>query len=461
MSFNNTHLFRYFMLICLIIIPAACTPSTNPSNIPASPQGIPTSAVIPSGIVSPIVPTQAQPTEPTNTPSAIAIEISETPASQPPPAASAVATETSISRIAPTLAFLKDGDIWLIDEPGGKPYPLSVTGDIISYAWAPGGQRLAAFNGKTLCFINRDGSVRTACLDLGLNDAQSKIERQIILSPDQRWIVLWNPLNPQDEEAIGWMIVALDTSNDMYRINDPVDWGAALDLQKGPGGVTGQPLFLSDNRLIGTLTHQSLCGSSGCHYRLFQFDLSKKSFTPYPEKPVEGFSEGARLSLSQDNRTLANFGAFITDCTDYATDITTFDLDGMNIKTYDLEKEALIDFTFSPEMDRAILARSSSCKVTGGNKWASTCGLYQEFDVLPMQLWTIASNERRDLVPGILPTWSPGNKWTAFQSCLVEDSNKTWKPSGDAKVSIYLLDPIDGTVSLVSDGTAPQWQPMP
>jgi hypothetical protein len=460
MSFQNTRLFRYIVLICLIIIPAACTPTNNIPNTQQPPQEIPASAVVPTGNVSPSIATLPKPAPPTNTQSVTATIISETPTSRPSLSASTIATETSAPRVGPTLAFLKDGDIWLLDEPGGEPYPLSVTGDIISYTWAPGGQRLAAFNGKTLCFINRDGSVRTACLDLGLNDAQSKVERQIILSSDQRWVILWNPVNPQDEQAIGWMIVALDTSNDMYRINDPVDWGAALDLQKGPGGFTGQPLFLSDNRLIGTLTHQSLCGSGGCHYRLFQFDLTNKSFSPYPDKPVEGFSEGARLFLSQDSSTLANFGTFITDCSNYATDITMFDLDGKNSKSYNFEKEALIDFSFSPGMEQAILARSS-CNNSGQNKWASTCGLYQGFDVLPMQLWTIASNERRDLVPGIMPVWSPGNKWTAFQSCLVEDKNKTWQPTGDAKVSIYLLDPIAGTVSLVTDGTSPQWQPMP
>ncbi len=89
---------------------------------------------------------------------------------QPYPAATLEVTPSEIPSTGPTLAFLKDGDIWLLDEPGGQPYPLSITGDIISYTWAPGGERLAAFNGKTFCFINRDGSVRTACLDLGLNE---------------------------------------------------------------------------------------------------------------------------------------------------------------------------------------------------------------------------------------------------------------------------------------------------
>jgi hypothetical protein len=380
---------------------------------------------------------------------------------RPNPTAAIELVPSEIPSAGPTLAFLKDGDIWLLDEPGGQPYPLSVTGDIISFNWAPGSERLAAFNGKTLCFINRDGSVRTACLDLGLNESQSKLERRILLSPDQRWVVLWNPVNPQDEGAIGWMIVALDTTNIMYRIEDPVEWGALLDPNNQPGGFTGQPIFLANGQLIGTLTHHNLCGSGGCHYQLFQFDLTNKTFLAYPNKPEEGFSEGARLFLSQDYRILANSGTFITDCDNYSTFIDTFDLNSQTRQTYNLDKEALIDLAFNPAMDQAIFARRTSCSEQGQTIWSSTCGLFQGFELLPMQLWKIASNERKDLYPGAMPTWSSDSKWIAFQSCLAKNDAGAWAPSEKTAVGIYLLDPATGDLILVSDGASPQWRTAP
>ncbi len=178
---------------------------------------------------------------------------------------------TSIPKFGPTLAFLKDGDIWMLDQPGSEPYPLTFAGDIMGFTWSPNGERLAAFNGKNICFFYRDGSIRSACLDLGLNVEQSIIPRQLIMSPDQHWIVLWNPTTPQDKGTIGWMIVALDTTNIMYRIEDPVDWGATLTPENEPGGFTGHPLFLEDGRLVGTISHQSLCSEYDCQYHLNLF----------------------------------------------------------------------------------------------------------------------------------------------------------------------------------------------
>ena len=242
------------------------------------------------------------------------------PPTEPPTAVAA--SETSKPEILPSvfpstgpvMAFLKEGDIWLVEEPSGIPYPLTIAGDILGFTWAPNGERLAAFNGHTLCFYNRDGSIRTACLDLGLNDEQAKIERRLVLSPDQRWIVLWNPVNSQVEEAIGWMIVALDASNTMYRISDPVEWGAKLTQDGEAGGFTGMPIFLPDGRLVGTLAHRSMCAASGCHYQLFQFDLETHVFAPFDNDPQEGFSEGQGLQVSHDGKILTNFGTFFNDC---------------------------------------------------------------------------------------------------------------------------------------------------
>ena len=347
MRFQILHLYWRIFIIALLVWLSGCTPPSAPQTAQPPPQ-VPSVAISPTRIAPQPAATNGEPEISTEIPAAPTTVKNETPTAPPYPSVTTEVPPSEISSAGPTLAFLKDGDIWLLDEPGSQPYPLSIAGDIISFTWAPGGERLAAFNGKTLCFINRDGSVRTACLDLGLNETQSKMERRLLLSSDQRWVVLWNPINPQDEGAIGWMVVALDTSNIMYRIQDPVDWGAALDPNNETGGFTGQPIFLANDQLVGTLTHRNLCVADGCHYQLFQFDLNNKTFSPYLNNPAEGFSEGAPLVLSQDGRILANFGAFIMDCDNYSSSIDTFDLSSQSRQTYTLDKEGSDRFGVQP-----------------------------------------------------------------------------------------------------------------
>jgi hypothetical protein len=366
---------------------------------------------------------------------------------------------TLVPRVGPGLAFLKDGDIWIVDKPGSEPYPLTVAGDIIGFTWAPNGERLAAFNGHTLCFFQRDGSVRTACLDLGLNEEQAAIERRLILSPDQRWIVLWNPENPQETGTIGWMIVALDTSNIMYRIQDPIDWGAELTKDKSPGGFTGVPIFLPDGRLIGTLSHREFCESVNCRYQLFEFVLQDHTFVPFTNTSENHLGEGPGIELSKDGRFLINFGTFYSDCSDYIASIEVLNLENEIANMYEFENTAVIGLTFDPDMQQAILARSSGCINPDLKTWSTICGLATGIEILPMQLWKPEENSHSDLLPGISPTWSPDGEWIAFESCLVKDETGEWQTSELAPPVVYLTNPGNTEIIEIQSGAQPQWQP--
>jgi len=442
--------------IALLFLTGCTTlfPSTPPENPPIPP----TELSAPTGDA------------PKTTPS-IQVEVAATSATDEPAlpeptqvltqtALPAEATATIVPPVGPALAFLNERDIWIVDSPGSDPYPLTVAGDILGFTWAPNGERLAAFNGHTLCFYHRDGSVRTACLDLGLTDEQASIERRLILSQDQRYVVLWNPINPQDKGAIGWMIVALDSTNLMYRIEDPVDWGAALTGEDEPGGFTGQPIFLPDGRLIGALTHQSFCGPGGCHYKLFQFDLTEHVFSPFDNKPEDGFSEGQNLMLINNGRSLADFGLFFNDCEDYVTLIDIFDIQTQERQKFNLDSESLIDLAFNPQTDQVVLARAAGWCTPDANLWAAQCGLSQGIEILAMQLWTPGSEERTDLVPGLTPTWSSDGEWLAFQSCLAQDESLNWTPSGETSPEIFLLNPLSGVTMRIFSGMQPQWQPI-
>ncbi len=447
---------RTSALVALLILTACAFPF--PSAVQENPPKLPTELSVVTGEAPQYTATAGKPQISTSVP---VIESTQ-PASNPPAAETALpveATATIVPPLGPALAFLNERDIWIVDTPGSEAYPLTVAGDILGFTWAPNGERIAAFNGHTLCFYHRDGSVRAACLDLGLTDEQASIERRLILSPDQRFVVLWNPINPQDEGAIGWMIVALDSTNLMYRIEDPVDWGAALTSENERGGFTGQPVFLPDGRLIGTLSHRSNCGSGGCHYQLFQFDFASRVFIPFANKPEDGFSEGLSLSLIKDGHDLANFGTFFSDCENYITLIDTFNIDTQERQTYNLEGEALTDLAFNPQSDQAILARTSGCNSPDENLWAAQCGLSQGFDILPMQIWNPASTERVDIYPGVMPAWSADGEWLAFQSCLAQDASDHWAPSGETSPEIFLLNPLSGETLRISSGMLPQWQP--
>lgn len=429
---------------CTTFFPSA--PPKSPPELPteAAPQTIPTSDQVEISTAAPVVestlPAQTEPVSQTTQPGE--------------------ATATNAPTIGPALAFLHERDIWMMDAPGSEPYPLTVAGDILGFTWAPNGERIAAFNGHTLCFYHRDGSVRTACLDLGLTDEQAAIERRLILSPDQRFVALWNPINPQDKGAIGWMIVALDSTNLMYRVEDPVDWGAALTSENEPGGFTGQPIFLPDGRLIGALSHQSSCGSGGCHYQLFQFDLNEHVFRPFDNKPEDGFSEGLSLALVNDGRSLVNFGAFFNDCDNFISLIDIYDLETQERQTFNLDGEALTDLAFNPQSNQAVLASASGWCTPDANLWAAQCGLSQGLDILAMQIWTPGSAERTDLYPGVTPAWSSDGDWLAFQSCLVQDDSENWAPSGETSPEIFLLNPLSGETIRVHSGMQPQWQPI-
>jgi WD40 repeat protein len=418
--------------------PATTTPAAQPATPPAAPAtttplqpGVP-GATQPPIETAPIAPTAA----------------GEGPAAPPtlPPSG------------GPQLGFLKDGDVWLLDQPTGQPYPLTVAGDILSFAWSPDGKRLVIFNGRSLCFFHSDGSVRTACLELGLDDNQAQVPRNIIWSPDQRWIVLWNQFNPWDEGAIGWLIVGLDTANEMYRIGDPVDWGASLAPNNEPGGFTGQPVFLPDGKLVGTLTHRYLCSEGGCHYQLYEFNFETKSLTPYPNKPQEGWSEGQRLVLSDDGRVLTNYGVFFFGCDSYVTFLDAFELASQSRQSYNLEGQAMADLAFSPDLKSGVFARTAGCLSETSAAWNQTCGLFPGFEVFSMQRWDPASGALSDLPPGISPDWSPDGQWIAFNSCLAKNAAGAWEPSGNTPASVYMLD-TTGNLTAISAGSMPAWRP--
>lgn len=360
---------------------------------------------------------------------------------------------------ATELAYLHEGNLMLVEVPSGTARPLTSGQELISFAWSPDGNQIATFNGNSLCFLQRDGASIGDCLDLSLDETQAMARRQIIWSPDQKSIVLWNQSNPWDEGAIGWIVLLLDGDAEPILIEDPVDWGAEISADNEPGGITGQPVFSNNGELLGTITHRWLCGSGGCHYKLFQFDIVNRNFTVYPNKPEEGFSEGQNLILSQDGETLVNFGTFMTDCDNYFTFVDFYHLETQNREIFNLVQEAIVSMTISPDNNFAVIARSAGCSDQNQETWASTCGLSSGPEVFPMQVWELASNQRSDLLPGISPTWSPNGYWLAFNSCLAQNADGNWDINPQGSPEIMIRSFVDGAIIKIGPGSQPAWRP--
>lgn len=415
------------------------------------------------------VPVEGQPQSPAEATSQVflpQIEVSEgtpqveatTEATSPTDIPSPV-SPTSPQGPATELAYLSGGNLYLVEIPSGSPRQLTTSNDLLSFAWAPDGNQLAAFNGKQLCFVQRDGTNPAECLELPMDDTQAKIQRQIVWSPDQSSIVLWNSVNPWDEGAIGWMIISLDSSTEPVTILDPVDWGIEITPENEPGGITGQPVFLADDSLIGTVTHRWLCSSGGCHYQLFQFETVDRNFSPYDNKPQEGFSEGQHLVLSKNGSILVNFGTFMTSCDDYFTFVDFFHLDTQNREIFNLTQEAISKLTLSPDNQFAVIARTAGCSDPNQVTWASACNLSSGLDIYPMQIWQLSNNQRSDLLPGVDPTWSPNGNWLAFSSCLTQNANANWETNPQGIPEIFVRSFVDGGIIKIGSGSQPSWRP--
>lgn len=358
------------------------------------------------------------------------------------------------------LAFLKNGDLWLVELPNLEPRRLTSSSDLSTFAWSPDGSRIATFNGHSLCFVNSKEAIANECLGLDLTDEQAPVPRGIVWSPDQQTIVLWNLANPWDDQALGWLVVPLDSPQDTVRIADPGEFGYTPDGDPLPGGFTGQPAFLANGTLIGTLTHRSNCGSGGCRYQLYSFDRLERKFTPYPNNPDQGWSEGQNLVLSADRGLVANFGTFISECESFITFADTFEISSGKRNAYNLELEAITSFDFSPDARRAVISRVSGCPAPAEQvTWDRSCGLSQGFDTFPLQVWDLENGSRSDLYPGNSPDWAPDHNHIAFRSCLAESQSGTYEPSAAGPPSIFVLDLDSNQLLQIGEGLYPSWSP--
>lgn len=448
MLHNLMNTTRGLLLVSLLVLSACEMPLTAPTPTLNSVQQATLGA-----------PTSEPPVTSSETPVQVFLpEIDKSPTDDSP---DATQSEPSLPQDpGGRLAFLKNGDLWLVELPQIEPRRLTSSSDLLTFAWSPDAAQIATFNGHSLCFVDPSGEQTSECFGMGLTGEQSIIPRGIVWSPNQKTIVLWNLANPWDDQALGWLVVPLDAPQDIVRIADPLEFGFTLEQEQVPGGFTGQPLFLEDGTLTGTLSHRQECGSGGCRYQLYVFDVAERKFSPYPNNPEEGWSEGQNLVLSPDGKLLANFGTFFSECDSYVTFADTYELSTGLRKAFNLELEAITSLDFSPDAKRAVISRVSGCASPPEQaSWDRSCGLSQGFDTFPLQIWDFEEGAREDYFPGVSPDWSPGRDWIAFRSCLAESASGLYEPSPSGPPSIYVLELATGELILIGEGLNPAWSP--
>lgn len=379
----------------------------------------------------------------------------------PPPATEPAITPTTTTVLpmhGQQLAFLKNGNVWLVEVPTGNPARLTDSGDVQSFAWSADGERIATYHGHSLCFTEYDATSTTPCISLDIQTTQTPRHSQMIWSPDQQHIVIWN-LDTRDPD--GWFLVTLGDPASVLYIADPVDWGLALAPEDERPGYLGQPLFLPDGTLIGTLTHQWLCGSGGCEHQLNQFDWLTQRFTPHPINDSGFFNKRDGLGLSANGQVLVSFGTFHVGCGHYTTYVDVLDLESGSGLKFSFEQEHFYDLALSPDGVRAVAARGVGCNSENEDDWSMNCGLLDEFEVYAMQLWDFESGLREDLLPGLSPQWSPNGSHIAFRSCLAQTPAGIWESTSSGPPYIFIMDSATTGFNIVpvAEGSSPAWRP--
>jgi len=417
-----------------LIATAACGPATGADLPTLTPQALRLSRIV----------------EPSPTPEPSPI-LAPSPTPAPPPRGR-------------QLAFLQAGDVWLVAVPDGEPEQLTHSGEVVSFAWAPDGERIAAFDGELLCIGQPEGKTVEGCVEVGTNANQSTVQRQLVWSPDQKSILIWNTENPWDAEAVGWYVVSLGETGAVLpavlSIDDPVMWGADVSGENESGGVTGEPLFLPDGTLLGTVTHSRVCGSGGCKYALFEFDPQARRFSPSTLTTSSDLGED--LELSANGRVVANLATFHSGCETYTTRVQALDLGTGEQRSFDFEQEAFNELALSPDGRQAVVARGPGCSSETNRMWAVECGLAEFFEVYAMDLWDLGSGQRTPLVPGVGPQWALDGSAVTFRSCLAQTPDGRWSATPSGPPWIFVVEPMadDASIVPVAQGSDPAWRPL-
>ena len=426
------------------------------------------------------------------------------------PTATTVQSSPTMEATAQTLAFFRNGDIWLIDADGSNERRLTHLRPPgrefrSTFRWLANGQRIAydTINERpantppfvlTSQLIDIDGTV--------LWERELPYDpRSVLWSPDGQLVAIRDEARVRVEDrsertlwsaalgeqtsastrAMAWSpdstaLAFVDGDEIVVLSDDPLTaqrldliWGACPEAPGCPGNnaIFGQIVFSPDSEsLVVPVSSELDVGASNIFYAMYRLDLEPspsqlRLFPPPPEENVPGFFP--LPAFSPDGRYVAHMSNSHLSACEHAAQLVLMRADASDVRTYLPAEivEAMDTFTpTGPDPLRTwqIQARGPGWSPSGdamvvGFQMAD-CSFFQKPPVIAEGIYivsaeTLTEEKLADEFPESAPVWSPSGRLIAYEI------------ASPGQPTIRLLDLTTGEAVDLTRGSAPAWQPQP
>jgi len=391
----------------------------------------------------------AEEAQPTPMPSPAAARPSPTP--EPTPEATRAPTpEPAVQRIA----YIRDGDIWLIDADGSDERRLNLS-DVQSFSWVSSNELDVVIGGDQPRYqlVPLEGNVRELLFPAG--GSWSRDGSLYVVPVDQQLVVF---------ERDGGEIVRLEVGPEADECPPPPpSYPSPIPDRL----AFGQPVFSPDGEGVLLAVHCYLL--SGAYN--FYGSIYEVSLDGAVNRPLQGPKTGPQVNLrgltgprfSPDGRRIAS--AFIDGFSlcPWEKGLTVADADGANSRGLsvaaltELYKQepspdtfgGVVGYDWSPASDGIAASFDVSlCDVTEGALGLVIEGLY----ILKLDG---SLEEKLADGPTHSPAWSPSGRFITYVTGKLFGAEPTGAPT------IRLLDLTTRQVVDLAQGNSPAWQPQP
>ncbi len=384
---------------------------------------------------------------------------------QPPP------TPTATVEPAETLAFLRDGDIWLIRADGGDERRLGLSG-ALSFSWiSPHEMDVVARDDRPKhLLVDIEGNMRELFFpgDFAVSGGLSGVHARGSWSADGQLFVV----------PVGGELVFYDRNGDEVRRldvdpprveDDPLSFCDQPPTPKTEnfGVVFGSPVFSHDGRsiIVGVFCGPTADGDVAADFpqntyaRLYNVPLDGGSVVALSVQT--NFRVGAPPSLSPDGSQIAQLGGGYGNICDFERGLSVADADGANNRnvipsavtellqqdSYESAIGGPMGFDWSPSGNALVVSYHMVL-------FGEDCSPGRSFGGLYIVPFDGSREEQLTDGPTLAPAWSPSDRYIAYVAG--ESFGQVAEPP-----TIHILDLITRDVIDVGLGAQPAWQPHP
>lgn len=373
--------------------------------------------------------------------------------------------------MAETLAFLRDGDIWLIDADGGNERQLGLSGTL-SFSWISSEEidAVASEDRPKHLLVNVDGEAQELLFpgDFDVSGGLSGVHARGSWSADGQLFVV----------PVGGELVFYDRNGDEVRrldVNPPRVEDDPLSFCDEPptiktenfGHVFGSPVFSHDARsiIVGVFCGPTDGGDVAA-------DFPQNTYARLYNVPIDGgavvalsvqtnLRVGAPPDLSPDGSQIAQLSGGYGNICDFQRGLSVADADGANNRN--IISSAVAELLQQDPYETAIggptgfdWSPSGNALVVSYNMvlFGKDCAPGRSFGGLYIVPLDGSREEQLTDGPTLAPAWSPSGRYIAYVAG--ESFGQVTEPP-----TIYILDLITRDVIDAGLGANPAWQPQP